>query len=132
MSRAGLSGVVNRLLTRASDPPVVARLVLLLGNDSLTQLVVGRGLHTYGYEGATASTPAVAQEILQSRRVGVLVTDLDSDTASRLAFVRSARRADPSLAVIYTARVPSGFPTGRRCPAPRACARPITPTSWSA
>ena len=105
----------------------MARLVLLLGNDSLTQLVVGSGLQTYGYEVAPASTPAEAQEVLQSRRVGVLVTDLDSDTANRLAFVRGARKADPSLAVIYTARIPSKLSDREKVPGAPCLRSPYHP-----
>jgi len=88
----------------------MARLVLLLGSDPLTQLVVASGLQTYGYEAALASTPADALEILNNRKVHALVAEMDSDTAGRLAFVRSARKIDPSLPVIYTARVPSKLP----------------------
>ncbi len=59
---------------------------------------------------APANTPAEALGILQTRRVGVLVASMDIDTAGRLSFVQAARKANPALAVIYTARVPSKLP----------------------
>ncbi|HEX2137013.1 MAG TPA: response regulator [Microvirga sp.] len=85
-------------------------LVLLLCADNLTRLVVESGLQIYGYDVVLASTPEDAAALLRSRRVGVLVADVDPDVPSRLAFVRAARKADPALTVIYTARVPSRLP----------------------
>ena len=82
----------------------MAPVVLLLSTDNLVQLVIASGLQTYGFDVALASTTADALQVLQTRRVGVLVADVDTDTPGRLAFVRAARKADPSLAVIYTAR----------------------------
>ena len=73
----------------------MAPLVLLLHADPLTQLVVGSGLETYGYEVVLASTASDALDLLQSRRVGVLVADVESDLTNRLGLVRSARKADP-------------------------------------
>ncbi len=88
----------------------MAAVVLILHADPLTQLVVGSGLQRYGYDVALASTTADALEVLQRQRVSVLVADVDSDLPRRLAFVRAARKADPSLAVVYTARMPSKLP----------------------
>ena len=85
----------------------MAPVVLLLSTDNLVQLVIAGGLQTYGYDVALASTTVDALQELQTRRVGVLVADMDTDTPGRLAFVRTARKADPSLTVIYTARMPS-------------------------
>ena len=85
-------------------------LVLLLCADNLTRLVVESGLQIYGYDVVLASTPEEALALLRGRRVGVLVADVDPDVPSRLAFVRAARKADPALTVIYTARVPSKLP----------------------
>jgi DNA-binding response OmpR family regulator len=100
----------------------VAPLVLLLHADPLTQLLVGSGLQGYGYEVLFAGTTDEAQDLLQSRRIGVLVADMDADVASRLAFVRSARKVDPSLTVIYTARLPSKLPDRDKVPgAPCLC-----------
>ena len=105
----------------------MARLVLLLCADSLTQLVVGSGLQTYGYEVALASTASDALGLIQSRRVSVLVADIDSDAASRLALVRMARKADPLLAVIYTARFPSKLPDGDKVPGAPCLRAPYHP-----
>jgi DNA-binding response OmpR family regulator len=85
-------------------------LVLLLSADPLAQLVVGSGLLTYGYDVALAGTDAEALHHLQSRRVCVLVADVDTDLSTSFALVRAARKADPALAVIYTARMPSKLP----------------------
>jgi len=85
-------------------------LVLLLGADRLTQIVVESGLQTYGYDVALASTDREALDLLASRHVSVVVADMDADTSNRLAFVRTARTADPSLSVIYTARLPLKLP----------------------
>ena len=85
----------------------MAPVVLLLSTDNLVQLVIASGLQTYGYDVALASTTVDALQVLQTLRVGVLVADMDTDTPGRLAFVRAVRKADPSLAVIYTARMPS-------------------------
>jgi DNA-binding NtrC family response regulator len=104
----------------------MARLILLLGH-SLTQLVVGSGLQTYGYEVAVASTASDALGLIQSRRVSVLVADVDSDAASRLALVRMARKADPALAVIYTARFPSKLPDGDKVPGAPCLRSPYHP-----
>ncbi len=41
---------------------------------------------------------------------------MDADVTSRLAFVRSARKVDPSLTVIYTARLPSKLPDRDKVP----------------
>ena len=100
----------------------MAPLVLLLHADPLTQLLVGSGLQGYGYEVLFAGTTDEAQDLLQSRRIGVLVADMDADVTSRLAFVRSARKVDPSLTVIYTARLPSKLPDRDKVPgAPCLC-----------
>jgi hypothetical protein len=64
---------------------------------------------------------------LQNRRVGVLVADVDSDAVSRLAFVRGARKADPSLAVIYTARVPSRLADREKVPGAPCLRSPYHP-----
>ena len=88
----------------------MAPVVLLLSTDNLVQLVIASGLQTYGFDVALASTTADALQVLQTRRVGVLVADVDTDTPGKLALVRAARKADPSLAVIYTARMPSKLP----------------------
>ncbi len=88
----------------------MAAVVLILHADPLTQLVVGSGLQSYGYDVALASTTADALQVLQGQNVRVLVADVDSDMAGRLAFVRAARKADPALAVVYTARMPSKLP----------------------
>ena len=85
-------------------------LVLLLSADPLAQLVVGSGLLTYGYDVALAGTEAEALHHLQSRRVCVLVADVDADLSTIFALVRAARKVDPALAVIYTARMPSKLP----------------------
>jgi DNA-binding response OmpR family regulator len=85
-------------------------LVLLLSADPLAQLVVTSGLLTYGYDVALAVTEAEALHHLQSRRVCVFVADVDSDLSNSFALVRAARKADPALAVIYTARMPSKLP----------------------
>ena len=95
-------------------------LVLLLGSDPLAQLLVESGLQTYGYEVVLATSEAEALLELRNQHVGILVADMDSDVASRLAFVRGARKADPALTVIYTARMPSRLPerekvTGAPC-----------------
>jgi DNA-binding NtrC family response regulator len=105
----------------------MARLVLLLGADSLTQLVVGSGLQTYGYEVALASTTSEALHLLQSRRISVLVADVDADTTNRLAFVRTVHTADPSLAVIYTARIPSKLPDRDKVPGAPCLRAPYHP-----
>ena len=85
-------------------------LVLLLSADPLAQLVVASGLLTYGYDVALAATEAEALHHLQSRRVFVLVADVDTNLSNSFALVRAARQADPALAVIYTARMPSKLP----------------------
>ena len=82
-------------------------IVLLLGADPLTQLLVDSGLQSYGHDVVLASTDTEALRQLQSGRIGVLVADMDADAPSRLAFIRAARKADPSLTVIYTGRMPS-------------------------
>src|SRR5215218_185054 len=105
----------------------MARLILLLGADSLTRLVVASGLQTYGYEVAVASTTSEALDLLQSRRISVLVADIDADPASRLAWVRTARKADPSLAVIYTARIPSKLPDSDKVPGAPCLRTPYHP-----
>jgi len=90
-------------------------LVLLLGADPLTGLLVDSSLQTYGFDVALASTDTEALDQLQSRRVGALVADMDAaDASKRLAFIRAARRADPSLTVIYTARMPSKLSEGEK------------------
>jgi CheY-like chemotaxis protein len=105
----------------------MARLVLLLGSDPLTQLVVASGLQTYGYEVAVASTASEALELMRSRRLHVLVAEMDADTAGRLAFVRAARTADPALAVIYTARIPSKLPDRDKMPGAPCLRAPYHP-----
>ena len=105
----------------------MAPLVLLLHADPLTQLVVGSGLETYGYEVVLASTASDALDLLRSRRVGVLVADVESDLANRLALVRSARKADPTLSVIYTARVPSKLPDRDKVPGAPCLRSPYHP-----
>ena len=105
----------------------MARLILLLGADSLTQLVVGSGLQTYGYEVAVASTTSEALHVLQSQRVSVLVADVDADTTNRLAFVRTVHTADRSLAVIYTARIPSKLPDRDKVPGAPCLRAPYHP-----
>jgi DNA-binding NtrC family response regulator len=105
----------------------MARLILLLGADSLTQLVVASGLQTYGYEVAVASTTSEALDLLQSRRISVLVADVDADTTNRLAFVRTVHTADPSLAVIYTARISSKLPDRDKVPGAPCLRAPYHP-----
>ena len=86
------------------------RHILLVHSDPLTRLIVESGLASYGYEVVSTSTYRQAAEVLESRRVSVLVADLTDDTVGRLAFVKMARTADPSLAVIYTAPTPAKVP----------------------
>jgi DNA-binding response OmpR family regulator len=105
----------------------MAPLVLLLSADNLVQLVVASGLQTYGYEVALASTPSDALHALQNRRVSVLVVDVDADATNRLAFVRSARKADPALTVIYTARMPSKLPDRDKVPGAPCLRTPYHP-----
>ena len=105
----------------------MARLVLLLGSDPLTQLVVASGLQTYGYEVAVATTTSEALELMRSRRIQVLVAEMDTDTAERLAFVQAARKAAPALAVIYTTRIPSRLPDRDKVPGAPCLRAPYHP-----
>ena len=103
------------------------RLVLVLHPDPLTPLVVASGLQSFGYEVECASSVAQALEVLQSRRVAVLVADIDADVTGRLAFVRTARKADSSLIVIYTAGDPSKLPDKDKVPGAPCLRSPYHP-----
>ena len=93
-------------------PTPESPLVLLLADDPGVLLSVEGSLRSYGYDVVRGVAPQEDLQQIRSRRVGVLVADLDSDPAERLALVRTARQADPMLPVIYTvhgmARLPAG------------------------
>jgi transcriptional regulator with XRE-family HTH domain len=108
---AHLSIVGRRAAPRhASESP----LVLLLSNDRSVLLSVEGSLRTYGYEMVPGDRQQETLQLLRSRWVGVLVADLGSHTAERLALVRAARQADPTLPVIYTVQGMAGLPVGER------------------
>jgi len=93
--------------------------VLLVPGDRLTGLLTANGLQVYGYDVRTARNPeeaiAVLDDPARQDRIGVLVIDVDLGGERDGLFVAElARRRDPSILVIYTARQPHRVPERRR------------------
>ena len=94
-------------------------LVLLLAGDELTRRISTSSLEAFDYEVVSARTAEEAERLLLSlhgqRRVDVLVTDDDvRDAVDGLALANVARCLDPTVSVIYTARLPYRIPENQK------------------
>ena len=96
-------------------------LVLLLAGDELTRRISTSSLEAFDYEVVSARTAEEAERLLLSlhgqRRVDVVVTDVDvRDAVDGLALANVARCLDPTVSVIYTARLPYRIPEDKKVP----------------
>lgn len=94
-------------------------LVLLLAGDELTRRITTSCLEAFDYEVTSARTAEEAERILLSlhgkRRLDVLVTDADvRDAVDGLSLATVARCLDPTVNVIYTARLPYRIPEEKK------------------
>lgn len=94
-------------------------LVLLLAGDELTRRISTSCLEAFDYEVVSARTAEEAERLLISlhaaRRIDVLVTDADvRDAVDGLSLATVARCLDPTISVIYTARLPYRIPEARK------------------
>lgn len=92
-------------------------LVLLVAADGLTRREVAASLETYGHHVVTAADGREALLRLgqPGARVATLVVDADlRGEVDGLQVAKEARRLDPKIAVIYTARLPHTIPAARQ------------------
>ena len=87
-------------------------LVLLIPGDRRTGAYTRAGLEGYGYDVLVAGTVDEAHDLLRAnQRVSVLVVDVGpKQTSAGMALAQAARRADPSIHVIYTCGAPYKLP----------------------
>lgn len=94
-------------------------LVLLLAGDELTRRISTSSLEAFDYEVVSARTAEEAERLLLSlhgtKRVDVVVTDVDvRDAVDGLGLATVARCLDPTVHVIYTARLPYRIPEANK------------------
>ena len=92
-------------------------LVLLVAADGLTRREVAAALEVYGHHVITAAEGREALTLLgqPGSRVATLVVDADlRGEVDGLAVAKEARRLNPKVAVIYTARLPHAIPAARQ------------------
>src|SRR3712207_3988648 len=104
-------------------------LVLVVAADALTRQLTRNGLEMYGHEVVTARDGAEALGLLESeRRIGIVVTDVElGGDVDGLAVAEAARKADPRMLVIYTARFPHMIPANRKVSAAPTLRSPFHP-----
>ena len=86
--------------------------VLLVARTGLVRNVTSAGLAMYGYDVLTADGGQEASEALrENKHITVLVTDADlTGEIDGLGIARLARKINPKIDVIYTARAPHRIP----------------------
>jgi CheY-like chemotaxis protein len=82
--------------------------VLFVAGDGLTRSFVGGWLEMYGYRTTTACDGAEATALLESDRdFAVLIVEAERGGAlDGLAVAKIARKLNPDIGVLYTARMP--------------------------
>ena len=85
---------------RSLDSPVVPAQVLVVEDDALARQALARTLGRLGYDPVCVSGVADALEVLETRSIDVVLTDLKMPGDDGLSLVRKARERSPDLPCI--------------------------------
>jgi CheY-like chemotaxis protein len=93
-------------------PPVGARTVLVVDDESLVRDVVAQMIRDLGYDAVTARDGASALAVLQERAVDAVLVDLSMPGMTGSQLVQALRERQPALPVVLC----SGFDRDRQGP----------------